>query len=38
MKRRFAVTNENGTMRLYYDNIEQAKQAWPDCEINEMEK
>lgn len=37
MKRRFAVTNENGTMRLYYDNIEQAQQAWPNCEINEIE-
>lgn len=37
MKQRFAVTNKNGTMRLYYDDIEQAKQEWPDCEVNGIE-
>lgn len=38
MKQRFAVTNDNGTMKLYYNSIEQAKESWPECKIELIEQ
>ncbi len=37
MKQRFAVTNSNGTMKLYYNDIKQAKENWPDCKVKSIE-